>query len=179
MALNVEDGTGLPNADSFVELVDADAYHALFGNDDWASASTADKESAIIRSTFYLTNGFSWEGDKINGRDQALSFPRSGLTDSEGYDVASDSVPKEIMDATYELAIRELLSPGSLNPDVTPAEGVKREKIGEIEIEYVNSRTDIEASKPVVSIVNDLIGAFLESGSVNEGQAIYGTTDRL
>ena len=42
MALIVEDGTGLANAESYVSVADATTYHTNYGNTAW---------TAIIRST--------------------------------------------------------------------------------------------------------------------------------
>lgn len=167
MAITVEDGTGLSNADALISVAYADSYHATRGNSTW-TGDDADKEKAIVRATFYLTDSFMWDGDKINGRDQALAFPRYGLVDEEGYAVENDAVPDEIQRACAELALRELVTPGTLTPDFIPADGVKREKIGQIEVEYISSRTDAGSQRPEISIIGPLIAPFLtRSGGTN------------
>jgi hypothetical protein len=168
MALTVEDGTGLTNADALIEVTDVDTYHANFGNATWTGAD-ADKETAIRRASAYLTNSFTWQGHKVNGRSQALSWPRTGVIDEDGYAVPSDAVPGEIEDACAELALRELVTPGTLTPDVTPSDAVKREKIGQLEVEYSNPATNPSMSRPIISIVNDLVGPLLASGGFGSG----------
>ena len=58
MALIVEDGTGLPNANSYVSVATADAYFAMSGQTAWTCPDTA-KE--IVRLT--LTDGASGDGN--------------------------------------------------------------------------------------------------------------------
>lgn len=55
MALIVEDGTGLPNAESYISVVDTDAYLEARGLSGWASLEVADKESASRRATYYMS----------------------------------------------------------------------------------------------------------------------------
>lgn len=42
--LIVEDGTGIANADSYVSVAEADAYHVAFGNDLWAAIDPTKKK---------------------------------------------------------------------------------------------------------------------------------------
>ena len=55
MALVVEDGTGKTDADSYLSLVDADAYNlAHSASTDWNGAVEAVKEKALRLATQYL-----------------------------------------------------------------------------------------------------------------------------
>lgn len=164
MTLTVEDGTGLANADALISVDYADTYHDNRGNSTWVSTSSPadeDKEQAIRRASAFLRDSFKWQGYPISGRSQAMAWPRSGVVDGNGYTVAADGVPDEIQRACAELALRELVTPGALNPDVTLSDTIKREKIGPLEFEYDNSRTDAYASRPVILIVQDIVGALL------------------
>lgn len=172
MALTVEDGTGLADADAFVSLTDCDAYHTARGNSAW-TGTDADKESAIRRATAFMTYAFTWKGFPLNGRDQALAWPRSGVTDNDGYYVAVDEVPREVVDATCEAALRELESPGSLYPDVTLTDRVKSEQVGPLRVEYFANAMSAEASRLVVTIIRDLVRGLLKaSGGIYSGRAV-------
>lgn len=167
MSLTVEDGTGLSDADALISLSYADSYHDGRGNSTWVSASSPadeDKEQAIRRASTFLRDSFTWQGLRVNGRDQAMAWPRSGVVDQDGYSVPSTAVPDEIQRACAELALRELVTPGTLYPDVTLAQQAKREKVGAVEIEYTNIRSDAYASRPVITIVQDIVGPLLASG---------------
>lgn len=55
MALIVEDGTGLADAESYLSVADADTYHADRNNEAWQDYSTAEKEAALRKATQYIT----------------------------------------------------------------------------------------------------------------------------
>ncbi len=162
MALTPEDGTGLANADALVDLATVDAYHTALGSAAW-TGTDAIKEEAIRRASNFLNTSFSWKGYPINGRTQAMSWPRHDVVDRNGYSVASDEVPIEIKNATAEVALRELTTPGTMTPDVTPSEAVKRAKAGPADVEFANYRTDAEASRPILLIVRDMVSGLTDS----------------
>lgn len=175
MALTVEDGTGLAAADALVSLTYCDTYHSARGNSTW-TGDDADKETAIRRASFFLSNSFSWQGYKISARSQALAWPRSGVVDSDGYSVASDEVPDEIEQACAEIALRELVTPGTMTPDYTPSDRVKSEKFGSVAFDYDMSVSGPESVRPVLLVVRDLIGPLLMK---NQGTRIAGSAVRV
>lgn len=175
MGLTVEDGSGQSNADALISEDYADAYHEARANTDWTGDFTGDKEAAIRRATTIL-NGYSWQGYRTNGRSQSLSWPRAGVVDREGLIIQSDEIPQEIKDAVAEMALRELVAPGSLQPDVKLSDSVKREKIGQIEVEYSGSNSSAGAFMPILTVVGPLIDQFLLRGSVS---SIVGSSYRV
>lgn len=83
MANIVEDGTGLINANAYIDVAFADSYFADRNDVEW-SGTTIEKEAFILRATDYIELNFS---DRFLGlkfsEAQALSFPRladDGLT---------------------------------------------------------------------------------------------------
>lgn len=175
MALVVEDGTGLATAESFVSVADADTYHTAKGNATW-TGTDAVKEQALRRASVFLSSSYPWAGYPVNARTQALAWPRYDVVDQDGNPVASDEVPREVVNATCEVALRELVTPGSMNPDVTLADKVKREKVGPIEVEYANADVSANASRPVLTIVRDMVGGLLRAGGASGmfGKAVRG-----
>lgn len=73
-----------------VEIVDAGIYSVAPTNDAATTAQTGAGDDAL---TLTLTTAA-----------QALDFPRTGLTDSDGVAISSTEVPQEIKDACCELA---------------------------------------------------------------------------
>lgn len=175
MTLIVETGAGLVDADAFISVTFADDYHAANGNTTW-TGDDAVKEVAIRRATAFMSAGYDWAGLRTKGRAQSLAWPRSGVVDDEGYGILSTEIPPELKQAVAEIALRELVDPGSMTPDFKASEQVKREKIGSLEVEYLNASMSASSIKPVVSIVNDLIGQFL---CRNGGSAISGNSFRV
>ena len=170
MPLTVEDGTGLADADALVALAYVDDYHTAFGNSAWIGGD-ADKEAAVRRASAYLSHSVQWKGYRLNGRSQALSWPRTGVYDGEAHEVPSDEVPEEVQQATAEIALRELTNPGLMSPDVTPAdqkvlvavEGIRWEKTGE---------RGAEAKRPVLLLVRDLLNGLTEARSRLSGRSV-------
>jgi len=62
-----------------------------------------------------------------------------------GQAIPSDAIPQPIIDASYEASFLELITPGSLSPIVTSISVTKREKVGELEVEYAVSSSSSSA----------------------------------
>ena len=154
-------------ANSYATAADADSYHAARGNAAWMAGDFTSREAALIRASSYLTS-LSWIGTRTDGRSQALAWPRTGVVDAEGNDLASDELPAEVRDACIEIALREVASPGVMAPDVTMSAAVKREKIGEIEVEYLGTAS-ASSAVPVVTAISGLIDQFLVSPNSGSG----------
>lgn len=167
MVLTVETGAGLSDADALITLAFADAYHSLIGNSTWTGADAL-KEAAIRRATAFISNSFTWQGIRTRGRSQALQWPRSGVVDAEGYGINSDEIPIEIQNAVAEIALREIVEPGAMNPDFKASELVKREKVGPLETEYALSNTSADAQRPVLLAVRDMVSQFLLAGTSSQ-----------
>lgn len=107
MAFVPEDGTGLPDANSFVDVAFADDYFSSIGSTAWAGEDTA-KQAWLIQATNYIVFAF---GSRLGcytllSEDQALPFP----TEQNG-------MPSALLTATCEYAVRAKAGP--LMPDPT------------------------------------------------------------
>lgn len=154
--------------DFYGTVTDADAYHSARGNTAWATPPSTDKEAALLRASVYvdslgrqqLASG-TWAtlfpGVKTGGRGQVREWPRTGAVDIEGIAIPSTEIPIEVMQATYEAALRERVEPGSLSPDYVPASLVKRDKAGPWEEEYFAPAEGTNPNQPVLSIVLALL----------------------
>jgi hypothetical protein len=148
-------------ADHYGTLAEANEYHTERGNATWAGNDMV-KTSALVRATTWLDARFGprFPGVRTDGREQPLQWPRVDAMDREGYGIPADEVPTEIKRATFEAALRELVSPGSLAPDYIAANRVKREKVGPLETEYAGA-IGAQDVQPVVSIIEDLLYSLL------------------
>lgn len=129
--LTVEDGTGLSNADSYVSVADADAYHEARGNTVWATLALERKEQLLRIASDYITYIFgpSFIGVRYKAT-QSLAWPRYSSTD---YTLFELGVPREIKEATAELAL--VANSTSLMPNQTTMRK-KSVKVGPIAVEY-------------------------------------------
>lgn len=106
MALIVEDGTGIANAESYVSLEDADVYHSRRGNTAWTTAPESAREAALLQATAYIDAAYTFAGG-ARTMTQALRWPRTWFV----------GLPPNLRVATMELALRALAGP--LLPDVS------------------------------------------------------------
>ena len=115
LTLLKEDGTGRIDANSYASVTDGDTYHAghLYATA-WTGATADSKAAALVMAARVIDAEFQFNGGKASAA-QALQWPRSDCRDPDagaisGGDgvVASNLVPKSVVDAACELA-RELL----------------------------------------------------------------------
>lgn len=129
---------------------------------------SGDQESALYRASIYIDNtyGARFTGVKTGGRDQQRAWPRNGAYDSEGWGYLATETPWQVDHATYEAALRELQSPGSLIPDVVPGQIIKSATIDVIQVEYAIGKADAKSQAPTVPIIDGIL-ASLFGAAVN------------
>lgn len=98
----VEDGTLVTNSNSYLTVAEADAYHTLYGNLDWAGDDSI-KEQALILATQSIDSLYyeKFLSCQIS-IDQSLEFPRflAGIT--------NELIPTCLKHATAEVALMQL-----------------------------------------------------------------------
>lgn len=164
VTLIVEDGTGKSDANALVSLVDAKEYWDGRGTD-YSAYTDPELNGALVRASSFLATAYQWQGIKVNQRAQTMPFPRSGVFDREGWSVLQTEIPREVKAAACEIAIYEAATPGGMNPNVVLADKVTSEQIGPIRMEYANASSGAESSRPVLTIVSDLIDQFLDNNA--------------
>jgi len=116
VALILETGAGFSDSDTFAEVTTIDAYAAKFGLT--FSGTTQEKEIAARKGTQYISIAYQ---DVFAGQrtfdTQAQAWPRWGVTDSDGFSIASNIVPQAVIDAACEASI--LARVEELLPDIS------------------------------------------------------------
>lgn len=168
MALVVETGTGSASSDTYASLAAASAYATAHGLTFAISgADEVPAEQALRRATVWLDASYRtrFPGYRVNGRSQALEWPRYDAWDAEvpPNSIASTEIPIEIINATIEAAVREKATPGTLSPDLTPAEKIKRLKAGSVELEYAGSPGTVAGQRVVATVIDDILSSLLGS----------------
>lgn len=161
MAFVVEDGTGVSNANAYIDLAYANTYFDDRNNDDWTATNTK-KQAAIIHATDYID--IRWGRLFLGVKEftaNTLEFPRLYLYD-QNYNLVT-GIPEKLKQATAEYALRSLT--GQLMPDPEVDAGkikLKREKVGPIEeeTEYAQVVRDV---KPY-PFADRLLREFIRSG---------------
>lgn len=135
MALIVENGLGLENSESYIDLAYLQAYATKRGLD-----ITGIDETNIIKGQDYFESAYQFKGTKLK-ETQALAFPRY-INNEVVY-------PVRIKNAVCELAIKsksaELLADSERL--------TKREKVGEIEVEYSEYSKDETSYNFVINLI--------------------------
>ena len=138
MALVVEDGTGLINAESYLSVADFKQYHQLRGNQ--VVQSDTDIERALRNATDYmdLVYGTRFLGDTLfPDVPQALFFPTTWW---------EDPIPLNLENATAEFGLAALVDDLFFAPTIDPSGKIvtlTKVKVGPIEdiTEYSKTNT--------------------------------------
>tara|TARA_A100000171_G_C2140369_1_gene154931 strand:- start:3043 stop:3552 length:510 start_codon:yes stop_codon:yes gene_type:complete len=135
MALVVEDGSIVANADSYISLADARTRATVLG----VSISSTDGTAELQLQQATIYNDRKWRA-KFQGfkvlQTQSLQWPRTGV-EIDGYLVDSDEIPQEVIDAQIYTAAH-LETGTALYPD-NDGKNVKMEEVtGAVKVEYFN-----------------------------------------
>jgi hypothetical protein len=157
MALAVEDGTGLATAESYLAVAD---FKTMAGAVGFSVEGYADDEieAALRRASSYIDNryGGRWPGFAMQGRVQALSWPRTQAADRGGNAIGTDEIPREVKSAVMQACRRELAQPDSLTPDKI-SQRTLSESIGPISVRY----QDQGDQRPLIVIIEEILAPLL------------------
>jgi len=125
--ITVEDGTIVTGANSYVSEADFSTYATDRGITISGTAAVL-----LIQAMDYL-EAQPFKGLKYS-EDQPLQWPRYGVV-IDSYELASDAIPQSLIDVQCELAIG---IDGGNNPLANESRATKKEKVGDIEVEYMD-----------------------------------------
>jgi len=145
----IEDGSGREDADSFISVEEADAYHQRRGNEYWIAASAANKEAALVRACDYIEQGYSrlLHGARSTSW-QRLSFPRYGIED-----LRYDEIPRWIKEAQCEAALLEIRQQGCLSESWSEGGSLASEREGEVARSYREGQETIRKYPSIYRIL--------------------------
>jgi hypothetical protein len=166
MALTVETGSGSSTADAYDTIANIETYLTSMGGPSaaWSALVEATQEPHVRKATRYLDvqYGRRWKGRRTYDA-QALDWPRTGVKDSDGFVVPSnstDSIPTELKQALAILADTSA-APEDLIPDQTSPGTIKskRVKAGSVEqdIEYVGGLSQEKLYRVVDQLLEPLL----------------------
>jgi hypothetical protein len=130
-------------------------------------ASEVQIAAAMLRGSLVIDRYEpKFSGARTGGYDQARAWPRTGAVTYYGQAIPAGDTPKPIIEASYEASFLELITPSSLSPVVTGNAVTKREKVGELEVEYAVSSSSssadvVAAATPVVTVIEGLLWQFM------------------
>jgi hypothetical protein len=148
---------------SYGTLAASKVYHAARGNTAWAAATDPALTIALLRGSEFVDFSFrdAFPGIKTGLRSQVREWPREGAYDTDWNAIPADEVPVEVEYASYEAALRELASPGSLMPDLVLGEQIKSASVeGAVSVEYAGP-VGIQGMRPLVLIIGGILAPVL------------------
>lgn len=154
MALTIEDGTGKSDAQSYASAATLTAYATARGVT-LTAADDAAKEALLIRAMDYIEQQ-AFQGYKAT-EAQALQWPRYGVS-IDGYAVGTDTIPQLLIDALCEAATS--IDAGT-DPLANVSRETRREKVGEIEVEYSSTA----AATTILEAVENKLTKLLVTGA--------------
>jgi hypothetical protein len=160
MAIIVETGLIITNANSYADLAYIDSYCMLRHYDSWMALVPDAKEAAIHRAMNYLET-LAWYGCQTDPDTQELEWPRQYVYDKNENLIDEYTIPKNVMKALAEAAYRESTTAGILLPDLERGGDIKRMKADVLEIEY--NRGAITST--VFSILDGYLYGLVDDGT--------------
>lgn len=134
MALEVEDGTGMIDSQSYVSVAELKAY-ATARLIVLPSLDSKAIEAALLKAMDYLESKVCFKGEIVLDA-QALSWPRKYVI-IDNKEFAIDAIPKKLKLAQILLAI-ESMNGVDLMPTLSAQDYVIKEKVGPLETEYAD-----------------------------------------
>jgi hypothetical protein len=140
VALIIEDGTGVPNADSYETVAECEAFSlAYFGQN--LTGNMASKE-ASLRRAFYYMQGLRW---------------KPGV-----YPLFGGTIPAAVKHAQTLFARAEHKNAGALSPDVTLGGQKVLNKVDVLGWEVTGPEATVENSRPIVTAAFDFLRPYLD-----------------
>lgn len=164
MALSIVATAGAANANSFVTLVEAEAYMEGRGNaSTWTAATDAEKNVTLVEATRDI-DVQNYRGKRASST-QALDWPRDWAVDPDDpyldyFD--SDEIPTRIKNATCELAFQYIKAGTTDVAALDAATNVKRKKVDVLETEYFaasSTPTGLSRYPRVIAYIRPLLAS--------------------
>lgn len=106
---------GGADANSYVTVDEATDYHATRPGSTWDDVE--DQEAALIMATRLMDGLLVWTGSASTAL-QALGWPRQGMLTRNNFPIAINVLPRELKNATSELAMQLVASDLLADDDV-------------------------------------------------------------
>lgn len=166
MALIIEDGSLVDGANSYCSVAYARSYAAARGKE--FPSTTNEAEVLLIQAADYLESYRArFKGSKV-AKSQSLQWPRSGVTEVDGFDVAEDEIPDLLMRAQAQLAID--CQGQELQPNSDGRAVVSEEIAGVIKTDYASNVSG--APRPVFAAAEAMLAPLLSTDAFASAAAL-------
>ncbi len=146
MAIVVEDGTVVTGANSYVTAAELSAYAAAR-----SVTLVSGAETLLIQAMDYIES-LSFIGIKWT-KDQPLSWPRVDVW-IDGYYQDVEDIPVQLKNG--QMAVALAIDAGN-GPLIDLPRGVKRERVGELEVEYMDGAPSVTIARTINANLQKLL----------------------
>lgn len=150
MAIIIEDGSIVSGANSYASVIDLNNYATETG-----VLISGDTAELLAEAKRYVET-LRFIGRKST-KDQTMQWPRYGAM-IDGFHVETNEIPQSLISLQCEVA---LSIDAGVNPLSVVGRATKKEKVGDIEVEYSDSASQVDVN-PAISALSRK----LTSGSV-------------
>lgn len=159
MALVLDATPKATTANSYLTRAEADVFllEQRLHASEWQAASGANKDAALVWATSLLDVAYAWHGSPTT-IEQALRWPRVGITDADGQWWSQDTIPKPIKWATAEFAY-ELLRKNRVKESALGGLGFDRATIGPLSVSINKDMLSMDLIPAYIRQVLDLYGS--------------------
>jgi hypothetical protein len=156
-------------------VADADSYLAAKIGSTWSTATTLEKQQAIISAARFMDRAVLWSGDKTSA-SQPREWPRDNAKDGCNGDeaVPDGTTPDAIAHGEFELADALFLD-STIQTGTGTGSNVKKVKAGSAEVVFFTGTSGTSEETRLPTQVNDLVVCFIEGSDVTS--ASWGTDD--
>ena len=159
MTLIIEDGQGLPDANSYIDELDAVNFLPSFHMEDWRKMKTKEKFDRLILASRFIDTAFRWVGTQKT-LEQGLQWPRENVR-FQNHGISSDTVPKVIKRASL-MALVIISEQGMEVFQLNTGVQIKKEKMAVMEIEFFQQTENKECKSEYDAINNLLKGLYVD-----------------
>lgn len=143
-------------------------YHTERGRSIPTTLTDAQIQSALLVASEWLDfrYGGSFIGTKTDGYLQEREWPRKNavVQDYPSYIFADNEIPVQVIQATYEAALRQINSADSLTTDYTPSKYKSVSVAGAVSVEYATFDGAF-STQLQIPIVDSLLSSLLNPDS--------------
>lgn len=153
MTIVVETGAGLTNSNSYVSESEVSTWATNRGY------TLSDTVSQLIYKSMDYLETLAFIGLKET-ETQALQWPRTGVW-IDGFYIEPTTIPQDLKNAQMALCVILDSGNGNFDPMDNTERAIKREKVGELELEYADSA----ANREIMTGINKHLRKLIKSGS--------------
>ena len=170
MIVVAETGTGLEEANSYIDSSYLDGYFFAERKTKWEKLSQDVQDSLLVSATQFIDLSYKWIGSR-KSHEQGLNWPRVGACYPETEQLI-EGVPKAVLKATAEAVV--LMLSGWENLFSVMQAQVKKEKMAVFETEYFENKTMPEG-ETVYTILNLILAGLYQSDEPRKTSGIQTT----